>query len=116
MLNGSQRGFTYIAVLITMTIIGATLASAGMVWHTAQQREREAELLFVIAGTGKLALQQLLGPHQQDLVILLELGQHLQRSGDDFIRRVIASHGIHCDTHVYAASSLPSFRVRLGFT
>jgi hypothetical protein len=44
------------------------------------------------------------------------LGQHFQRPGDDFVRRVIASHGIYCDTHVYAVSSLPSFRVRLGLT
>ena len=40
-----QRGFTYIAILIAIAIIGATLASAGVVWHTAQQRERERELL-----------------------------------------------------------------------
>jgi type II secretory pathway pseudopilin PulG len=42
-----QRGFTYIGLLIAMAIIGAALAGAGVVWHTAQQREREAELLVV---------------------------------------------------------------------
>ncbi len=40
-------GFTYLAILIAVAIIGATLASAGVVWHTLQQREREQELLFV---------------------------------------------------------------------
>ncbi len=50
--NGSvpaapQRGFTYIGLLIAVAIIGAALATAGTVWHTAQQRERERELLFV---------------------------------------------------------------------
>lgn len=41
-----QRGFTYLGLLIAVAIIGATLAEAGTVWHTAQQRERERELLF----------------------------------------------------------------------
>lgn len=40
------RGFTYISILIAIAIMGVTLASAGVVWHTAQQRERERELLF----------------------------------------------------------------------
>lgn len=42
-----QRGFTYLALLIAVAIIGVTLAEAGVVWHTAQQREKERELLFV---------------------------------------------------------------------
>lgn len=42
-----QCGFTYIGLLIAVAIIGAALAGAGVVWHTAQQRERERELLFV---------------------------------------------------------------------
>ena len=42
-----QRGFTYIGLLIAVAILGATLAAAAEVWHTAQQRERERELLFV---------------------------------------------------------------------
>ncbi len=40
-------GFTYIAIMIAVAIIGATLASAGVVWHTVQQRDRERELLFI---------------------------------------------------------------------
>lgn len=42
-----QRGFTYLGLLIAVAILGATLAAAGEVWRTAQQRERERELLFV---------------------------------------------------------------------
>ena len=41
-----QQGFTYIGLLIAVIITGITLATAGDVWHTAQQRERERELLF----------------------------------------------------------------------
>ena len=42
-----ERGFTYLGLLIAMAIIGVNLAAAGMLWHTAQQRERERELLYV---------------------------------------------------------------------
>ena len=42
-----QRGFTYIGLLIAITIIGVTLSSMGTVWHTSQQRDRERELLFI---------------------------------------------------------------------
>jgi type II secretory pathway pseudopilin PulG len=41
------RGFTYIGLLIGIAIMGAVLASTGILWHTHVQREREAELLFV---------------------------------------------------------------------
>jgi type II secretory pathway pseudopilin PulG len=43
----SCRGLTYLGLLLTIAIIGAVLASAGIVWHTQAQREREQELLFV---------------------------------------------------------------------
>lgn len=42
-----SRGFTYIGVLVMVAVMGMTLAAAGQVWHTAQQREKEQELLFV---------------------------------------------------------------------
>lgn len=42
-----QRGFTYIALLLAIALHGAVLAAAGSVWHTAQKRERERELLFI---------------------------------------------------------------------
>jgi len=45
--NGRQAGFTYIALLIAVAILGATLAAVGQVWHTLLQRDREKELLFI---------------------------------------------------------------------
>ena len=42
-----QRGLTYIALLLAIALQGAVLAAAGSVWHTAQKRERERELLFI---------------------------------------------------------------------
>lgn len=42
-----QAGFTYLAALFLVAILGALLASAGGLWSTAQQREKERELLFV---------------------------------------------------------------------
>lgn len=42
-----QKGFTYIFVLIAVAILGLMLAGVGEVWHVAQQREKERELLFI---------------------------------------------------------------------
>jgi type II secretory pathway pseudopilin PulG len=42
-----ERGFTYIGVLVVVVLMGIALASAGEVWHTMQQREKEQELLFI---------------------------------------------------------------------
>lgn len=42
-----QRGFGYLMMLFAMAAMGITLASAGEVWRTASQREKEAQLLFV---------------------------------------------------------------------
>ena len=41
------RGFTYIGLLVLVAIMGMVLAAAGEIWHTAQKREKERELLFV---------------------------------------------------------------------
>jgi type II secretory pathway pseudopilin PulG len=43
----SQQGFTYLALLFAITLLGAGMALTGEVWHTAAQREREQQLLFV---------------------------------------------------------------------
>lgn len=40
-------GFTYLAMLATIAIMGITLAAASEVWHIALKREKERELLFV---------------------------------------------------------------------
>lgn len=42
-----QGGFTYLAVLLLVALMGVVLAGAGTVWHTAAQREKERELLYI---------------------------------------------------------------------
>lgn len=42
-----QGGFTYIGLLVLVALMGIVLAAAGEIWHTAQKREKERELLFV---------------------------------------------------------------------
>lgn len=44
---GLQRGFTYVVVLLLLALHGAVLAVTGTLWHIAQKREKERELLFV---------------------------------------------------------------------
>lgn len=46
-LSVRQTGFTYLGLLFAVAILGATLAVTGIVWHTAQKRGKERELLFV---------------------------------------------------------------------
>ena len=46
-MNGKQAGFTYIALLIAVAILGAGLAAVGQVWQTVVQHDREKELIFV---------------------------------------------------------------------
>lgn len=43
----SFQGFTYIGLLIIITIAGIGLSEVGVLWQTEMQREREKELLFV---------------------------------------------------------------------
>jgi type II secretory pathway pseudopilin PulG len=43
----SSRGFTYVAMLVGVAVIGIGLAATGQVWSQSAQREKEAELLFV---------------------------------------------------------------------
>lgn len=40
------QGFTYVALLAMIVIIGIVLSAAGQYWSTAMQREKEEELLF----------------------------------------------------------------------
>ena len=46
-LAGAQRGFTYLALLITVAVIGVGLAAGSAVWSQSRQREKEQELLFI---------------------------------------------------------------------
>lgn len=47
MRTGSQRGFTYIGVLIAVSLIGLGLGLAGETWRLSVKREKEARLLAV---------------------------------------------------------------------
>lgn len=42
----TSRGFTYIALLVAIVIIGISLGSAGRYWQNISLRDREEELLF----------------------------------------------------------------------
>lgn len=44
---GGQAGLTYIGLLIFVAASSFALAATFEVWHTAVQREKEAELLFI---------------------------------------------------------------------
>ncbi len=45
--RGYAGGFTYLGLLVLVTLIGVLLAAAGEVASTSAQRERETELLFI---------------------------------------------------------------------
>jgi type II secretory pathway pseudopilin PulG len=45
--GSAERGFTYLALLLAVAVIGIGLAAVGQSWSTAAQRAKERELLFV---------------------------------------------------------------------
>ncbi len=51
MSTGKRRqrpgGFSYLALLFAMALIGTALGVAGQVWHLQMQREKEAQLIWV---------------------------------------------------------------------
>lgn len=42
-----QRGFTYLALLFMVAIMGGVLGATAVVWRTMNQRDKEQELLFI---------------------------------------------------------------------
>ncbi len=42
-----QHGFTYLALLFMVAIMGAVLGATAVVWRTMNQRDQEQELLFI---------------------------------------------------------------------
>lgn len=42
----AEGGFTYLAVLLAVALLGGGLGASAEVWHTAHTREKERELLF----------------------------------------------------------------------
>ena len=45
-LRTQNSGFTYVALLVAIVIIGISMGAAGKYWSFVMQREREEELLF----------------------------------------------------------------------
>lgn len=45
--DGTQRGFTFVGVLVVMTVMLIAMGAASQIWHTVMQRENEQELLFI---------------------------------------------------------------------
>lgn len=45
--SARQQGFTYLGLLFVIALMGVALALTGVVWHAAQKREKERQLLFV---------------------------------------------------------------------
>lgn len=45
--RAAQRGFTYLAALFIIAFMGVAAMATGTMWHTANMRERETELLHV---------------------------------------------------------------------
>ena len=53
----SSRGFTYVALLAAIVIIGISLGAAGKYWQNVMMREKEEELLFR-GGQYRLAIER----------------------------------------------------------
>ena len=45
--RSSESGFSYLVLLFAVAIAAAGMAGTGIVWHTAMQRDKETELLFI---------------------------------------------------------------------
>jgi type II secretory pathway pseudopilin PulG len=45
--RGRNRGFTFLGLMIVVAVMGVGLLAVGEVWHAANIREKEEELLFV---------------------------------------------------------------------
>ncbi len=67
-IRSDEEGFTYLGVLIALAMLGTNLALAGVIWHFAQQRVKEGELLFIgnqfRTAIGRYYLNQL-GPQKE---------------------------------------------------
>src|SRR5215469_7562034 len=43
----TQRGYTYIGLLVSVVLLGMMLTMVARVWSTTEQRERETQLLWI---------------------------------------------------------------------
>lgn len=74
--RGGTGGFTYIGLVIIVAIMSVMLAVTGEVWHVAQKREKERELLFVgeqFRQAIGLYYEHAPGPEQRYPVVLEDL-------------------------------------------
>ncbi len=46
-LKAANRGFTFVGVLVVLTVMMIAMGTAAQIWHTQMQRENEQDLLFV---------------------------------------------------------------------
>ncbi len=77
-----ERGFTYLTVLFVVAMMSGGLALIGEVWHTANVREKEAELLH-IGNEYRKAIERyyLSGPQRQYPKKLSDLIQDPRQPG-----------------------------------
>ena len=87
----TATGFTYLAILFVVALMGLGLALVGEVWHTAAVREREATLLWVGEQYRKaIERYYLAGPRQYPRA-LSDLLRDLRRPGvERYLRRLYA--------------------------
>jgi len=81
-MQARQRGFTYLTVLFVVAMMAGGLALIGEVWHTANVREKEAELLH-IGNQYRKAIERyyLSGPQRQYPKNLSDLIQDPRQPG-----------------------------------
>jgi hypothetical protein len=91
---GREAGLTYLGVLILTAMLSTGVAAAGILWHFAQQRERESELLFIgnqfRVAIGRYYLNQL-GPQKEYPKRLADLLRDPRHPGTvRYLRRLYA--------------------------
>jgi len=93
MVNARRAGgFTYLTVLFVVAMLGGGLALLGELWHTAAQREKETELLFV-GNQYRRAIERyfLSGPQRQYRRVLADLLKDPRKpSTERYLRRQYA--------------------------
>ena len=87
---GREHGFTYLTILFVVAMLGGGLALAGELWHTAAQREKEVQLLFIGDQYRRaIGLYYLSGPQRQYPRSLTDLLKDPRRPGTErYLRRL----------------------------
>jgi type II secretory pathway pseudopilin PulG len=87
--NRHTRGFTYLAMLFAVALVGLGLALTGEVWHTTIMRGKEAQLLYV-GGQYRRAIERyyLAGPAQYPRTLEDLIKDARQAGTARYLRRV----------------------------